>query len=393
MSNPTSKNPTAVSAPQKGTEKPHVIPHGDDELHVPKGVSRGTFLFLVGMMIFLLVIWLVPGPMLGIAGGSKNPVLARVTLPSGASVEWRASDLMVEQRALMDAMSVDMFLGFQLGINANKPEPPELTRLIVLDRIAQDAGVEVTDSDLAEHIRGTLQFQRATDDDFIKSIQARGMNVAAIEGSIRTLLRVARFQQLVGFAGAVPDPKKIEEQWRKENVEFAFDYATLAPASLREEARKLLPDDAGLEAWFGGLEEGEKEEFKTDEKRTAVVALFRDAETTPATELLAQYPEKPPEGALPTPAEELAQQYYNRVYPQRFAKAREEDSTAPLEYFTFDEVKAPCLAEAGVYFALQRWIDALSQRKTNGETIDLAAEAEKLGLDAQAFGEPLTRAQ
>jgi hypothetical protein len=53
MSKPTPKNPTAHAparpagkdAPAGGAHRPH---HDDDEiLHVPKGVSRGTFLFLI----------------------------------------------------------------------------------------------------------------------------------------------------------------------------------------------------------------------------------------------------------------------------------------------------------------------------------------------------------
>ena len=57
--------------------------HDDDLLEVPRGVSRKTFYFLIGMMIFLLVIWLVPGAMFGIASGPQNPVAARFQLPSG----------------------------------------------------------------------------------------------------------------------------------------------------------------------------------------------------------------------------------------------------------------------------------------------------------------------
>lgn len=392
MSNQTPK-PTTAHAPARAGDS-HAdsgkARHDEDELHVPKGVSRGTFLFLVGLMIFLLVIWLVPGPMLGIAEGNKNPVAVRFRLPSGAEVEWRASDLMGAERALMDAFAVEPFLAFRLGIDASKPEKPELTRLLVLDRIALDAGIEVTDGDLRAHLEQTLQFQGATGEDFKAGVRMRGLDQVAVEETIRRLLRVARFQGLVGFAGAVPDPAKIEEQWKLENVEFAFDYTTVAVADFKEEAQKSLPDEAGLEAWFNALDEGEKAGFKTEEKRKAELAIFRDAETTPAAELLAAYPEKVPEGAQPTPPEELAQQYYDRVSWKRFQKPAGEDGS-PGGFFSFEEVKERCLAEAPVFHAMQRWIDELAARKTNGETIDFAAEAQKLGLDHQAILEPLTR--
>jgi len=401
MSKPTPKHPTAHAplrpggkdTPAGGAHKPH---YDDDEvLHVPKGVSRGTFLFLVFMIIFLMVIWLVPGSIFSIASGSKNPVTVRFALPGGRTVEWRYTDMLVGQRNLMHAFQVDFFLPMQLGIDASKPGPEELTRLLVLDQIAKDAGVEITDADLAGHLRETLDFQRATPEDFKGAVRARGLDQVTVEESIRVLLRVVRFQQLVGFAGAVPDPAVIEEQWHEENVEFAFDYATLPVADLVEEARKELPDDAGLEAWFGELDEKAKAKFKTPEKRKAELALFRDTETTPASELLVAFPEKPAAGAEPTVPEELAHQYYNRVFFRRFAKPELEGAEASGDdlYFKFDEVKERCLSEAPVYFALQRWIEDLNARRTNGETIDLAAEAQKLGLDHQGFPEALTQEQ
>jgi len=191
----------------------------------------------------------------------------------------------------------------------------------------------------------------------------------------------------------VPDPAAIEKQWHKENVEFAFDYATLPVADMKEEARKELPDEAGLTAWFEKLDEGAKEELKTPEKRTAELALFRDRETTPAGELVTAYPEKPPEGTEPTAPEELAVQYHRRVYFRRFAKPRPAEGEAKSDdlYFKFEDVKEVCLAEAPVYFAMQRWIEDLEARRTNGESIDFAAEAQRLGLEHQAFADALTQ--
>jgi hypothetical protein len=399
MSTPTPKHPTAPAArpagknpSEAGAHKPH---RDDDEvLHVPRGVSRGTFLFLVFMIIFLMVIWLVPGSIMDTFGPEKNPVTVRFELPGGRRVEWRHTDMLVAQRAIMDAFAMDFLLPYQLGIDASKPSPQELTRLLVLDEIARDEGIEITDADLAGHLRGLLEFSgRATPEDFKASVRARGLDQIAVEESIRRVLRVVRFQQLVGFAGAVPDPAKIEEQWHDENIEFAFDYATLPVADLKEEARKELPDEAGLAAWFEKLDEGAKEDLKTPEKRTAELAFFRDTETTPAAELLAAYPEKPPEGTEATAPEELAVQYHRRVYFRRFAKpkpAEGEEASTDL-YFKFEDVKDVCLAEAPVYFAMQRWIEYLNARRTNGETIDFSAEAQRLGLEHRPFETALTR--
>jgi hypothetical protein len=395
MSKSSPNNPPAQAMDPAAGAKKHA--HDDDVLHVPQGVSRGTFIFLVGLLVFLLVIWMGGDSLFRIAGkGQGNPIGARIKLQSGSTLEWKASELQFQGRALVDALQVDGALAnelhYEMGIDPYKPEPKDLTRVLVLDRIAEEAGIEITDGDLRDHLSNLIQSARSTPEAFLGMVAARGLDQRTVESNIRLLLRVSRFVQLVGFAGALPDPKKIEEQWHQENVEFAFDYVALETASLREEARKALPDDAALEAWFGKLGEGEKETFKSAETRTAEVALFRDTETTPATELLAAFPEKPPEGTAAATPEELATRYYNRVYPTRFKKVPPEgaEASTPPEYFKQDEVQEKCLGEGPVFFALQRWIEDLNARRTNGETIDIAAEAQKYGLDHQAFLEPLS---
>lgn len=395
MSKSSPKQPPASAPAHTGAKGSHsaLDPFDEDALHVPKGVSRKTFIFLVGLMIFLMVIWLVPGSILGIASGNKNPVRASFTLPGGEKVEWRASDLLTAHRAYKDALEFDVYLGFMLGVQMANTETSQLTRLMVVDRIAKEAGIEISDADLAAHLRENLDAQRLTPDDFRRFVRQRGLEERSVEETIRSLLRVLRFQQLLGFAGAVPDPAKIEEQWKQENVEYAFDFLTVPVDSMKEEARKELPDDAGLAAWYEKLPAEEKTAFQTEETRTAELARFRDSETSPASELVAAYPEKVPEGAQPTSPEDLARRYYNRVYPRRFAKAVEEgaDPSVPAGFLGFDEVREACLAEAPVYFAMQSWIEDLNARHTAGETIDFAAEAAKMGLDHESFLQPLTR--
>lgn len=388
MSTPSKQPAQAPARPRGGYDR------DDDVLHVPQGVSRRTYYFLIGLVILLMLIWLVPGAISSIASGSKNPVVARVQLPNGGTEEWRGTELTIEHRVLKDALEVDQLLAFQMGIDMRTNDTRPLTRIVVLDRIAEDAGLVVTDADLAAHLRQQLGMFGQTDDDFQKTVRARGFDQTAVEEAIRRVLRVYRFEQLIGFAGAVPDPAEIEKMWHRDNEEFAFDYVTAPVADFQSAARAQLPDDAGLQAWFDKLSDAEKQEFKTPEKRRAELALYRDSETTPANELLAAYPEKPPEGGQPTALEELAHQYYDRVMQTRFAKEPGAGEGSSQEgfagVFSFQEVHEACLTEAPVYFALQRWIDDVNARRTNGETIDLAAEAQKLGLEHQPL-EPSSR--
>ena len=67
---------------------------------------------------------------------------------------------------------------------------------------------------------------------------------------MRRSLRAARFLQMVGHAGALPDPAKIDELWSQDHEELAFDFISLPVEDMKEEARKELPDDAALEAWL-----------------------------------------------------------------------------------------------------------------------------------------------
>ena len=395
--------PSAVPASTRAGGKPASpgqtgkARHDEDEvLHVPKGVSRKTYVFLVGLLIFLLVIWMNPGSLFGIAGdeGNRNPVTVRFTLPGQGEVEWTYSQEIAARRMLEDGLRFDAFLSYTLGIqNILNPRPEELLRILVLDQIALSSGVEISDADLASHLMETLEFRRGTPEQFKEMVRLSGLDQVRVEEAIRQMLRVSRFLKLVGFAGALPDPAKIEEQWHKDNKEFAFDYVALESASLKEDARQHLPDEAGLQAWYTALPEDEKKEFQTPEKRTAELALFRNLEKTPAAELLATYPEKPPEGVAPTSSEELANQYYRRVFTKRFLKppAEGQDPATPSGFFSFEEVREQCLTESPVYHAMLRWIEDLAARKGQGETIDFATEAGRFGLDHLGFLEPQGR--
>jgi len=367
----------------------------EDDLKVPKGVSRTQFLIIVVLMIFMTVIFIVGDSIQNMVGGGRgeDPVVTRFTVPGKGEVEWQGSDIVMRARELETAIGFDQFLAFSLGItDMRNPDLAEFERVLILNELAQASGVEVTDSDLAEHLREMLSFQQGTPETFQAVVRAQGIDQRRLEEAIRMMMRVSRFTQMIGFAGAVPTPEAIEKRWHEDNVELAFDYAYLEVASLKEEARKDLPDDAKLQAWFDKLPESERNEFRTEEKRTAEVVLFRDAETTGADALVAAFPEKTPEGVEPTAPEELAQQYYNRVFVRRFAKEAVEGATEPAGFLSFDEVKEQCLADAPVYFALTRWLEDLNARKTNGETIDLAAEAAKYGLEHQAYLQAQTRA-
>ncbi len=375
-----------------------------DVIKVPRGMGRWQFLLLVGLLILLLMTFLVTGPIEKIfrRGNERNPVTMRWNRPGHGPVELRGSDLQWSLAVFRLALDVDPLLGYSLGFGlGSRLESKDCVRLLVLDQLAEDSGLTITDADLVAHLQDSFQFHRPpwTSDDFRSVIQRLGSSQITVEETIRRLLRLSRFLQFAGYAAAIPDPKVIEEQFHEENVEFTFEYAALVPEKLEPEARAQLPDEAQLRQWFESRPEAEKNQLRTPEKRRADFALFRDPEATPAAALVEAFPEKPVEGVEPSTSEQLAQTYYTRVFHRRFMKPAEEpggdgedpgggDERKPR---SFEEVKDQCLAEAPVYFALQRWLDDLKTRKTAGEAIDLAAEAAKYGLEHRALEGPLSR--
>lgn len=361
----------------------------EDHLKVPTGIPRWQFVTLVALMIVMLIIFIIPGssfPGMG-GGGDRNPVAVTWQRPGHGKVEWHEFEVLSSMRQISNALRVDPLLGLQAGIEINRPERADFVRIMVLDQLASDAGIRITDKDLAAHIRSSLQFSGASDQDFIQGVRNLGLDQRSVEETMRRVLRGVRFVQMLGFAAGVPDPAAIEEQWHKEHVELAFDYTSVDVASLRDEARADMPDDAGLEAWFEGLDEAAKDAFKTLERRTFEVVRFRDADTHPATALLEAFPEDVPEGAEPTPIEDLAQRYYDRVYFVRFQKTdmgeEIEPGQRPAQWYSREEADRQLVAEAPIYFAMQRWLDGLKKRVAEGQgpNIDLLAEATKYGLD------------
>ncbi len=398
----------APAEPREGQERQELL--SEDVIRIPRGMSKWQFVVMISLVIILLITFLVPNAIMGITGrgdDERNPVIARWNRPGHGPVEYRYSDIQIHQRLYADALNNDPFLSFGLGIESQRNlDTADIARLMMLDQLAQDAGLEVTDAELAKHLTEFLQFGRRTPEDFRAQVRMQGLAQGYIEEAIRRVLRAGRYLQVLASAAAIPDPAVIEELFHEENEEFAFEYVALPLDSVKEAARAELPDDTALETWFQALPEEERAQFRTEEERRADFVLFRGVESTPAAELVAAFPEQLAEGVEPQTPEQLADQYYRRVFHKRFVKPAEEEQSPEGEeaaadeeadepprpsFRSFDEVKEQCLAEAPIYFALQRWLDDLKTRKTAGETIDLAAEAARYGLEHRAPTEASTR--
>ena len=374
------------SATADAPEVPEPASFTDELIEVPKETSKLRFVLTVLLIVFLLLVFAIPSALLGGSGGggSANEAYLKWTTPGGADREVSYAEWKAQMSLFHGAFRISPFAAMGLGITDGQPDEHELARLLVIESMADEAGVEVTMAELGQHLRATNEMRGMTPEVYKEYLQQLG-GPAAVEVPIRRALRAARFLQFVGQAGALPDPAKVQELWEADHEELAFDYISLPVEDMKEEARKALPDDEALSAWLEEQPESDRDPLMTPERRSAEIVYFTSTDETPAAALLTEYPAE----AERTP-EEAAEEYYNRVYFTRFQRSEEdlpegEELTAENKYLSPEEVQERTLAEAPVYFAMQRWLSDLQGRQAAGEEIDLAADAERLGLGFTAL--------
>jgi len=355
----------------------HGIP--DEIVHVPENTSTLRFLLMIGLIIVLLVIFLVPQAIMGTVRRSDDgDAFVRWTGPDGQPVAYGYNSFRNEKRLLAGALSVDPFLAGVVGVDSRNPTDEQLARFLILDELAIQSGLHVPDTDLVTYLRQLAQAYGGVTQ--YKTMARRSGGEQTVEASIRRILRAARYLQVTAFVGAIADPEEIQELWDGDHEELAFDLGFLPYEGLGDDARSELPGDEALESWLGELPSARREPLEVPERRAAEIVSFRDPETTPGTGLLQAFPDEPAEGEEPVPAEERARQYYDQVYFWHFlapADEKDDGEPAPPTYVPFEEAKEDALAEAPVYFAMQKW---LSEIRTAGKDVDLAALAEQYGL-------------
>jgi hypothetical protein len=339
------------------------------------------FILTLVLIIFLLLVFTIPSALIGGAsgGGGAEESYVSWTTPGGEEVQVSSGDFFAQMRTFHNALRISPFAAIPLGIFDREPNERQLARLLVLERMANEAGIVVSRRELGLHLKGSNELQGISREFYDSFVTQYG--VEAVEGTLLRVLRATRFLQLAGNAGALADPNMIEELWHDQHEELAFDYMSLAIDDMKEEARKELPDDEALSAWFDEQPEVEREALMTPERRKAEYVYFVNVEETPGTALLAEYPDESERDP-----EEMAEEYYNRVYFSRFTRPQEdlsegETPTAQERYLSQEETQEQAMAEAPIYFAMQAWLGDLQGRQAAGEEIDLAAEAERLGLE------------
>lgn len=366
----------------------HAEPHHaefDDVVHVPKGQSKVRFFVLLGLTILVLLIFTVGSELQQSfqSRGSGGNDAVTWNDPTHGPQHVSALTFRQEMIALQDFYRVQ-------GVNTRGVADADATAaMLVNDRLAEDSGIEVTEEELKNAIlQGdprVLPRGFFSKEIYVASCQQAGVTTKAFESSLKRMLRIARYHQMLMAVAAVASPDDIEKTWKTQHQEFAFEYIEVPTASVDAEVAALVPDDAALDAWYLGLPNRLTlfADLVLPAKFSAEVVGYPISGEFQAAGLLAKFPR-----AADRDVDAEAKVYYEAVRERRFRRE------LPLEgegideamrfYQPYEDVAAIAKREAPIYNAMRDWLLDLSKRAESGTAIDPKQEAIDFGLFQQS---------
>jgi|GEM_PF-4974702 len=383
----------------------------EDDLKTPKGKNPLTYAFMILLLVFLTIIFILPPTAgQGGGGGGGDEVAIQWNDPQlGPRVLTVADQYDARRRyegtlEMGGAVPVTSLLQQGFISNPRRLTDEDLVRLVMADQQAQAAGVHVGDAELVTAIRAVVQQVFGDDVQAYASTLRTRSHLGGIKGfeeTVRRLLRIQRYVELCAMAASVPPREAIEEAWHDRHQEYRFEYAMASVADFEAAARAEEPTDEELDDFLGSLTTFELNQYRRPATFAAelVGVLKATDEPRDLSALEARYP-RPEDWDDEAEADQFYKNYYFGIYsrpqPEEGAddeEATEEDAGAdddevPL-YWTFEEAKEWAIRDARAAAALEEWRTEIDARIEQGEEVDLAAEAEALGLDYVAVTEPL----
>jgi hypothetical protein len=374
--------------------KPEVLDeHGDELIHVPQGQSRLRYLLTIGLVLFLVVIFVVAdlfqGTMTGGGGGTDEVFLTWTDPVDGASHEVNESEFFETARLLSTMAHFQIYAPDSMIFgepdakrrSRNEPTEEDVASFLVFEKIAEGAGIAVSDDEHTAFLRsrfgGNAGLTQA-------SINSR-MSKQVISENARRIERVSKLRMLMLTTMGLPDPDEVVKTWQESRPEFKFQSVSVSRDDFVATAEAEAPDDEALAEWFHGLQDFEQRKLYTEERVQGTVAYLLLDGNYDSTALAAAYPV--PEG---TDLDQQAQSYFSQFRTTRFKAPEEttedsEEGAEPQEkptklFYDFEEVEEQVRAEAPIHAALSDFVTDLQDRAANGETLDLKAEAEPFGL-------------
>ncbi|HRV82127.1 MAG TPA: hypothetical protein P5218_11855, partial [Planctomycetota bacterium] len=370
--------------------------HEDDLIVVPKEKSRLYYLMMLGLMLFVLVIFTVGGLFTSVVGGGASPadeIVMKWTEPGGEAHEVRSSDFV----STMQMTNTLAYLGFYRPINSDgnsvRIEEEDAALALILEHMAAKAGIEISDAEFKKRLRG----MGWTGDQMRAAATRYRMTVAELEQDIRRGLRINKFRSLLQTMVLVaPDPDVVAKRWQEANPEFQLQVVEATAAAMLDQAKAEVPSDDVLLDWYHARPMGEQMQLFTEEKLQPEVAWIPLDGSFDSTALMAAYP-------LPADWDQEAktQEYYRLNTTVRFKKpvedAPEEGTTPPTLYIPLDEIQDQVANEARLFQALTQFTQDVRDRaqKAAGDATlpvpNFAVEAKALGLNFATPETLLTR--
>lgn len=342
---------------QPSTEPvPHKPQDPDEILHTP---TRHRARWIMGILLLILILTT-------FTVGDEIRKLATGEGRTSAYVHWNRQGLGVqsvtyeEWQACLRSLNKTMSI---LGIPVEDKDAKErAARHVIVGALAQDAGVTVTDEELAHFILGKFGVTSV----YGMALERFRCSSTEFETTLRQELAIERYITLMAGAWNTPDVAEIEAAWKKQHQEYAFDYISLPVESMLDQARKTPITDEELHAYFDALPQPKKDSYKTKEKLAAELAGFPYEGSTPDA-LFAKFPKPTDEAEI----EKQAKAYFDNFAMKRFqGKA-------------YEEVKDRARSEALVQGSLQTWLTEMRSREERGLAVNLGADGTVLGLAQQ----------
>lgn len=367
--------------------------HGDELIHVPTGKSRLRYLATIGLVLFLLVIFVVAdlfqGTMTGGGGGSDETFVTWTDPVDGTAHSVKESEFF-ETARLLSTMTYfgvyapdSMMFGEPDPKRRSRPEPndQDVASFLVFEQVAKGAGIAISDE---EHL-AFLKSRFGDNARLRQSALNASMSPQALSESARRIERVSKLRMLMLTTVGLPDPEAVVKTWQESRPEFKFQSVSVTRDDFVATAQAETPDDATLTDWFHALPEFEQRKLYSEERVQGNIAYALLDGNFDATALMAAYPAS--EG---TDLDQQAQSYFNQFRTTRFKAPQEDPAEEPAEegaekpptklFYDFEEVETQVRAEAPIYAALTDFITDLQDKAAAGETVDLKTDAAAFGL-------------
>lgn len=385
---PSASDSTHASG--ENPDEPSLQDFLESEIKAPEGKSPLLYASMILLLVFLLIVFLLP-PGAFQNAGRTNSVVMSWEHPSAGTQSLKSTDFMQEKRRFNELMKI--FFGPNTRL-----EDEDVARMVIQDSLALEAGItvgkqELTDTllPIATQMGGTQAYEQFVNARFFGGVQP-------FEATVRRFLRLNKYQGLVQGLATLPSREKIEELW-SESKETRYQLAVFKQEDFTLQAAAELAAGVDLEAWFQDeLEEIDRESYRLPEKRSAeTIGILLGEGSSPDEALLLE--------AYPLPedwdAAAEAKRYYDRNFFARYERP-EEETPEPVEgetqelpdrFYSFEEVEAQATSEARLMHGIEAWFEDVRGKLSADEAVDMAAEAERLGLDYAAGDTPLSRSE